>query len=230
MHKNFAVIVVAILASTSLFAQSVKVKKETARIKGENTDGYGVDLEGTFSDVNASFIKYIKSLGKVKQNSNYGALTESVLHGKNTALPIYVLTKDNNKTAQAWIGIRPGEWPSGDVESVNKQLEKTLYDFGVQYYRGQVQVQIDETNRALQAVEKQHQKLTTQSKELNMQLEDNKREKLQIEKSLANNKVENETLFKKIDKNKSDQDSIALAAEQIKKVIEAQKMKQAKIN
>ncbi len=230
MHKNFAAIVVAILASSSLFAQSVKVKKETARIKGENTDGYGVDLEGSFSDVNASFIKYIKSLGKIKQNSDYGALTESVLHGKNAALPIYVLTKDNNKTAQAWLGIKSGDWPSSDVDGVNKQLEKVLYDFGIQYYRGKAQAQIDETNRALQAVEKQQQRLITQNKELNTKLEDNKREKLQIEKSLANNKLENETLLKKIEKNKKDQDSVALAGEQIKKVIEAQKTKQAKIN
>lgn len=230
MHKKFTVIIAAILASTTLFAQSVKVKKESARIKGENIDGYGVDLEGNFSDVNASFIKYAKSLGKVKLNSDYGALTESTLNGKNAALPIYLVTKDNNKTAQAWLGIKPGDWPSDDVESVNKQLEKTLYDFGVQYYRGKVQGQIDETNHALQAVEKQQQRLTTQSKELNTKLEDNKREKLQIEKSLGNNKAENETLLKKIEKNKKYQDSVALAGEQIKKVIEAQKMRQAKIN
>lgn len=230
MHKKFTAVVVAIFAATSLFAQSVKVKKESARIKGENVEGYGVDLEGTFVDVNAAFTRYIKSLGKVKQTSDYGALTESALHGKNSTTSVYWITKDNNKTAQAWIGIKASDWPSDDVDRVNKQLEKTLYDFGVRYYRDKVQMQIDETNRALQAVEKQQQKLTSQSKELNTKLEDNKREKLQIEKSLTNNKVENETLLKKIEKNKKDQDSVTLAGEQIKKVIEAQKMKQAKIN
>lgn len=230
MHKKFTVIIVAILTSASLFGQSVKVKKESARVKGENIEGYGVDLEGSFSDVNGSFIKYMKSFGKVKQNSDYGTLIESTLNGKNTALPVYIITKDNNKTAQAWLGIKSGDWPTEDVDGVNKQLEKTLYDFGVQYYRNNVQVQIDETNHALQAVEKQQQRLTTQSKELNTKLEDNKREKLQIEKSLANNKVENEMLLKRIEKNKKDQDSVALAGEQIKKVIEAQKIKQAKIN
>lgn len=230
MHKKFTVLTIVFLSALTLSAQSVKVKKESARIKGETIEGFGIDLEGSFSDVNASFIKYIKALGKVKQNSDYSALTESSLNGKNSDLPILAITKDNAKNAQAWLGVKTNEWPATDLDAVNKQLEKALYDFGVQYYRDKVQTQIDETNRALQAVEKQQQKFTTQNRDLNTNLEDNKREKIQIEKSLEKNKLEYETLLKKIEKNKKDQDSVGLAGEQIKKVIEAQKIKQSKIN
>ena len=227
----FAVLLVLSFFGYLTSAQSVKVKKESARIKNETMEGYGVDLDGSFSDVNAAFVKYIKALGgKVKQNSDYMTLTESSINGKNSALPVFTTTKDKNNTAQAWIGVKISDWPADDLESVNKQLDKTLYDFGVQYYRNKVQAQIDETNRALQAVEKQQQRLTTQNRELNTKLEDNKREKIQIEKSMQNNKLENETLLKKIEKNKKDQDSVSIAGDQIKKVIEAQKVKQSKIN
>ena len=230
MHKKFTVLALALLPSFVLSAQSVKVKKESARIKGETAEGYGVDLEGSFSEVNASFVKYIKTLGKVKQNSDYIILTESPLNGKNSALPVLATTKDHDKNAQAWLGIKTSDWPVDAVEGMSKQLEKALYDFGVQFYRDKVQAQIDETNRALQAVEKQQQKLTVQNRDLNISLEDNKREKIQIEKSLEKNKLGYETLLKRIEKNKKDRDSVALAGEQIKKVIEAQRIKQSKIN
>ena len=229
MIKKLITLALASFFSVAGFCQTVKVKKETARIKSEAIEGYGVDLDGSFSEVNAAFIKYIKAQGKVKQNSDYISLTESNMHGKNSALPILAITKDKDKSAQAWIGIKTSEWPAEDVESIQKRLEKMLYDFGVQFYRDKIQVQIDETNHALQAVEKQQQKLTNQNRELNTKLEDNKREKIQIEKSLENNKLEYETLLKKIEKNKKDRDSVALAGDQIKKVVEAQKMKQGEI-
>lgn len=48
--------------------------------------------------------------------------------------------------------------------------------------------------------------------------------------NLEHNKLDYETLLKNIDKNKHARDSVALAGEQIKKVIEQQKEKQGKIN
>jgi hypothetical protein len=130
---------------------------------------------------------------------------------------------------QAWIGSKsPGQ--DADASNINAALEKLIADFGVKYYRDKIQVQIDETNRAYQAVEKQKQRLVNENKTLLTKVEDNKREKIQLEKALENNKLENETLLKRIEKNKLDQDSVALAGEQIKKVAEIYKEKQRKVN
>ena len=84
--------------------------------------------------------------------------------------------------------------------------------------------------RALQAVERQQQRLTNQEKDFTNRLTDNKNEKIQLEKSFENNKLQFESLTKKLAQNKKDQDSIAMATEQIKKVIEMQKQKQASVN
>jgi hypothetical protein len=89
---------------------------------------------------------------------------------------------------------------------------------------------VDESLKALQAVERQQQRLTTENRNLTIRLENNEKEKVQLEKSLEVNKLEHLSLLTKIDQNKKSQDSVAVAAEQIKKVIELHKEKQKKVN
>jgi hypothetical protein len=165
----------------------------------------------------------------VKQGFEYHTVTEAIINGKTYTPNIYAFSKENDNNVEAWMGIKINEWPADDAETVSKQLEKILYDFGIQIYRDKVQVQIDESTRALQAVEKQQQRLVNQNRDLNTKLEDNKREKIELEKAIENNKIENESLLKRIDQNKKDQDSVQIANDQIKKVIEMQKEKQRRI-
>jgi hypothetical protein len=143
-------------------------------------------------------------------------LAESVINSRTYTTPVFALVKDNGKTSTVWIGIKTSAWSADDAAQVNKELEKMLHDFGVKFYRDKIQVQIDETNRAYQAVEKQKQRLVNEKKTLLTKVEDNK--------------LENELLLKKIEKNKLDQDSVALAGEQIKKVTELHKERQRKVN
>jgi len=229
MIQKVICFVPVLFVSNILFSQAITVKKDYARIKGENLEGVSIDIDDSYSNVNSSFIKYVKTLGKTKQTSEYITLTESTLNSKVYTLPIFAITKEKDKTPQAWIGLKIGDWPTQDIEEINQQLEKIMYNFGVQFYRNKVQVQIDESNRALQAVEKQQQRFVNQTRDLTVKLEDNKREKIQLEKAIENNAVENVTLLKKIENNKKDQDSLQIANDQIKKVIEMQKEKQNKI-
>lgn len=229
MLQKFSSLFIIVLASMPLFGQSVKVKKEVAKISNENIEGYAIELEAMIKDVDPSFTKYLKTLGKVKPNGDYIMLTESTLNGKFYGLPIYGLTKDKGKLTQAWLGIKSNEWSAVDGVEISKQLETMIYNFGIKFYKDKIQEQIDESARALQAVEKQQQRLLNQNNDLNARLEENKRDKIRLEKSLLDNGVEHENLLKRIDKNKKDQDSVALANEQIKKIIELQKEKQRKV-
>ncbi len=228
--KKFTFLLFAILITSLSFAQTVKVKKETSRIKSENIEGFEVELDGTSSEVISAYMKYLKTIGKVKQSTGEITINEPTLKGTNYGMPVFATTKENGKNTSAWIGIKASDWPTENIDKVNAALEKQLYDFGVQFYRDKIQVQVDESIRASLTVEKQQQKLVNQNKELNTKLEDNKREKIQLDKSIENNRLEMETLLKKIETNKHDQDSVALAGEQIKKMIEIQKEKQRKIN
>jgi hypothetical protein len=226
--KKFVVIAIAFL-SLPLWGQSVKVEKGTSRIKGDQAEGYSVDLEGTPDEVTTALNKYLKSFAKLKMGVSPMTTAEVVINGVSYKNPLYATVKDKGQGTVAWIGLRESEW-ADNTDKVKKELERITYDFGVKYYRDKIQVQIDESARALQAVERQQQRLVNESKNLNLKLENNAKEKIQLEKSLEANKLENLTLLTKIDQNKQSQDSVAVAAEQIRKVVEMHKERQNKVN
>jgi hypothetical protein len=216
--------------SLSVAGQSIKVKKETARIKNEYADGFEIELQATAEEVEAALAKWMKSFGKTKSNDNFTAVSEPTIMEKKYTAPVYALTKQVGNIVSAWVGIESSDWSKKDAEEVSKELEKLIYDFGVNFYREKIQRQIDESLRASQAVERQQQRLQNQNRDLTTRIEANKREKIQLEKSLENNRVELETLTKRLEKNKKDQDSVAVAGDQIKKVVEMHKEKQRKVN
>jgi hypothetical protein len=222
------------LAATGLSCHaqtvSVKVKKEKARIKNEYADGFEVELQATPEEVEASLTKFMKSLGKSKSVENFLVVNEPVIQGRPYTTPVYGVNKQVGNMISAWVGIKTDDWQKDDVETVNHDLEKMLHDFGVTFYREKIQKQIDESVRAGQAVERQQQRLQNQNRDLNGKIEDNKREKIQLEKALENNRIALETLIKRLEKNKKDQDSVAMAGEQIKKVIEMHRERQRKVN
>jgi len=231
--KNFGAIAIAsallFTISMPLAGQTVKARKDESRVKGENLSGHAVDLEGSAEDVGSAFTKFIKALGKTKQSEGVITLSESTINGAVYRNPVYAVTKSKGNITTAWLGIRKAEWADG-ADAMNGELEKVIKEFGVQYYKDKIQGQIDESNRAAQAVDKQKQRLVTQNRDLNVKLEDNKREKLQLEKAIEKNKLEHEMLLKKIARNKHDQDSVTIAGDQVKKMVDAHKERQKKVN
>jgi hypothetical protein len=227
--KKFFIFILPFFISAYAEAQTVKVTKENARVKGENVEGFGVSLEGVSADISSAYIKYLKTFGKVKQTTEI-VVNEPTVLGITYTSPFYGLIKENGNKSTAWLGLIASEWKDGDDKKLNEYLERALHEFGVKFYRDKIQTQIDEAQRAVQAVEKQQQRLVNENKSLNTKIENNKNEKIQLEKSLVNNKVELETLVKKIESNKKAQDSVAIATEQIKKAVEMHKERQRKVN
>jgi hypothetical protein len=113
---------------------------------------------------------------------------------------------------------------------VYKELETLAYRFGVKFYRDKIQVQIDEAQRASDAVDKQKQRLLSQNKDLVVKLSNNEQEKIRLEKAIEVNKLEHEVLLVKIQDNKLAQDSVAQAGVQIKKAGELHRERQRKVN
>jgi hypothetical protein len=229
---KFSFIAAFLLVTNLSISQSVKVKTQQQRLKGENVDGFAVDLEGKRADVVTSLTKYLKEIGKVKfLSSDPLVITDPVFNG--TVYPkgsIYAFTNESGNVVTAWLGIRLTEWETKDATFINKQLERMANDFGVRFNRERAQAQIDESQQALDAVDKQSLRFANQGKDLAAKLAANELEKIKLEKSLETNKLENAILKVKMDNNKKAQDSIANAAVQIKKVKESQVEKLRKIN
>ncbi|MEX2231703.1 MAG: hypothetical protein WD824_06065 [Cyclobacteriaceae bacterium] len=208
------------------YAQKVEVKKENSRINSENIPGYQITLASTQEEVQNSLSRYLKTIGKTKQSDDVITISEPLIEGKKYTASLYSTTKQIGNNTAAWIGVNSD---SGEETSLNRDLEKLVYDFGVSFYREKIQIQIDESLRALQTVEKKQARLINQNKDLNNKVENNKREKLQLEKSLVGNKTELEDLTKKLQANAKAQDSVAIATEQIRKVVEMHKERQQKV-
>lgn len=207
------------------------MNKASERVKGNEIGGYTTQLTGTIEEVSSACSKYLKTLGKVKASGGQGQLLAAeVIFTKYTS-PIYATTKKQGEKISVWLGLNPSEWPTPEqAETAMKDLEKVVYDFGVKFYRDKIQVDIDESVRAQQAAEKQTLRLQNENKNLNSRLDFNQKEKIRLEKLLAENKTEYETLLASIARNKKDQDSVAIATDQIKKMVDIHKDRQGKVN
>jgi len=231
MIKVCGVIVFLLMGLVS-FSQSANVKSQQQRVKGDNVDGFAIELEGQKADVTASLTKYLKEIGKLKfLTSDPLVITDPLFNGLvYTKKSIYALTTESGNVTTAWLGIKPTEWESKDVNFINKQLERLAGEFGVRFQRERMQSQIDETQQAADAVEKQALRFLGQGKDIQTKLVNNELEKIKLDKAFEANKLENAVLKIKIENNKKAQDSIANAAGQIKKVKDEQLQKLRKIN
>lgn len=229
--NKFFVSTLLMAASVTAHGQTVAVKKQSEKIKSDNMEVYATTLEGKKEEVAAVWAKYLKTLGKLKQNSEPMILSEAVLNGTTyTGNGVYADVKKISETsATVWMGINPAEW-SSQAAQLNTDIEKTVYQFGVKYYRDKVQVQIDEAQQAFDAVEKQQQRTVNQHKDLTTKLTNNEQEKIRLEKQLESNKLENASLKIRIEQNKKAQDSLAHVSVQVQKVLEQHKERQRKIN
>lgn len=231
MQKVIAALLWIMFCSVSANAQTIVVKKEQARIKGNNLPGFETELEGNTADVTAALNKYLKVFARLKPGNNPITTSEIVISNISYKYPVYALVRERGSGAAAWMGINAGEWPSAEeAEKVQSELERLVRDFAVTYYREQVQARIDESQRAVQAVERQQQRLTTENRNLNIRLENNQKEKLQLEKALEANKLEYLNLLTRLEQNKKSQDSLAVVLEQVKKVLQAHQERKEKIN
>lgn len=231
MNKHLAFLLV-LFTTAGAHAQTITVTKQNEKVKDESIEVFAVTLDGKKEDISLAWNKFLKEIGKLKQSTDPMTVSEPMFNGTIfQANSFYTQLKKSTETSSTvWAGIIPAEWNQSDVDRINRELEKLVHQFGVTYYRNKVQEKIDETQQALDAVEKQKQRTLNQNKDLTLKLSNNDQEKIRLEKSLEANKLENAVLKIKIQNNKKAQDSLVNVGVQIKKVMETHKEKQRKIN
>lgn len=213
------------------YGQKVTVTKDSRQIKGSAAPGYATELNGSSDAVGQALNKFLKDYGKTRSSAGLITITSPVLGGttyeKNSA---YAVVKGDAMKATAWIGLIPSEWPENDAEVLVDRIKDMVYQFGVKFYRDQIQQEIDQTQQAVDATDRKLQRLMGQNKDLNTKLLSNEQEKIRLEKAIEDNKNEHVILLQKIEANKTSQDSVTNAGVQIRKVLDAQKERQQKVN
>lgn len=229
--KKFLLIPIFLFGFLSVHSQTVTVNKQKEKVKGEHLEVFAAELEGKKNDIEGAWVRFLKDMGKLKQMGNPMTVSEPIISGTPfTKGVVYAESKGEEKKTTVWAGINPTEWDEKDLTYVTRELQKMVYQFGIKFYRDQAQKEIDETQQALEAVEKQQQKSVNQNKDLTIKLSNNEQEKIQLEKSIDNNKLENAALKIRLENNVKAQDSLAHVNLQIRKVLEGQKEKLRKIN
>ncbi|MBY0433024.1 MAG: hypothetical protein K2U26_02835 [Cyclobacteriaceae bacterium] len=217
--------------SLNCVAQKVTVSKKSEKVKGGNKEGFATELDGKKEEVAVAWGKYVKELGKIKSGDAYQYVESPVLGGTvYTTGIVYLTSRGNEEKGTVWAGIDAAEWTVNDIKITEGQLEKFVYQFGIKFYRDKIQAQIDEAQRALDAVIRQQQRLVTENKNLNNKLVNNGQEKLRLEKALEANKLENLVLLQKIENNKKAQDSVSNTTVPIKKAIDFHTERLRKVN
>jgi hypothetical protein len=223
--------ILLILITNFSFSQKVAVEKSTRNIKGSESGGYAVELNGTAESVSQALSRFLKDYGKTRSSGGVVTISAPVLGGMTYENNVaYAAVKGDAIKASAWIGLNPSEWPGNDTEVLIDRIKDMVYQFGVKFYQDQIQSEIDQTQQAIDATERKLQRLVSQNKDLNNKLVSNEQDLIKLEKAIVENKNEHVILLQKLDANKLSQDSVTNAAVQIRKVLDAQKEKKQKVN
>lgn len=225
--KKFFALGIFMLTGVLAHAQKVTVSGNSERINGKNCEGYSTELTGSSEEVNASLTKYLKTFGKVKVTGNQYQVSEAQVNLTKYVNPFFASSKAKGSSVFVWMGASE---ESDSVKSIQKELEKLVYNFGVKFYKDKIQADIDESLRAQNAAEKQQQRLTLEGKNLASRQEMNAKEKVRLQKALADNKLDSIKFVTTLARNKKSQDSLAIATDQIKKMVETHKERQRKVN
>jgi hypothetical protein len=230
--NKFILLVASLFVFAPAEAQTVVVKMQSDNVKGENMEGYATEVQGKKTDVNTTLTKILKDHGKIKfLSSDPTVVTNPMLDGALYEKGILFATlKESSSVVTIWIGRKVSDWQGTDAETINKQVEKLVYQTGIQFYRDQVQMQIDQTQQAADAVAKQISRTISQSQDLVKKLENNGQEKIRLENSIELNKLENAVLKVKIENNKKAQDSLVSATAKIQQMKQVHEERLRKIN
>lgn len=229
--KHFALFCLIATSVVVSHAQTINVVKKNHKIKSANAAGHAVELTGAINDAETILPKFLKNYGRARSNVGFTSVANPFLNGITyEGKVIYATVEGNESRCEVWIGLDTAEWRGEDVPRILDRINKVVYQFGVRFYHDLVQKEIDESQQAFDATEKQKSRLINQNKDLNIRLSNNEQEKIHLEKALEANALEKVVLLQKIENNKKAQDSVANAGVQIKKVLDAKIEKQKKIN
>lgn len=226
--KKF-VLVPFLLVYVISFGQTVVVKREKQKIKNDNIYSFSTTLDANAEDVNSALLKFLKNYGKPKQQEEAIVLAECIINGQAFTKALYGGTRQANAVTYAWIGVNLKDW-AADSAMVVSRLEAMVKEFGVNFYRDKIQVQIDEAQRAVDIVSKQQQRTLNEQQSIQQKIENNKKEYQQLLKAIQKNRSDSVALVLRLDKNKASTDSLRVVSDKVKQALVFQKERQGKVN
>ena len=227
MTKIF-VFLTAFCFSVSVQAQKIKVSESTEEVQQITRTGMSTVIELDAKDVQKAWQKQLKNYGKLDVSN--GVITVPVANVSaisSSPCRIVSTVKSNSKGATVWWAIDMGDahvTASGN-NSAYRSAERILHDFAAECYRDDINEQVKDAEKALNASVKNQDKQVREGENLVKDVAKNKQDKANLEQKLKDNAAELEQLQKDIAKNKTDQATAVQETEKMKKAVEVVRAK-----
>ena len=103
---------------------------------------------------------------------------------------------------------------------MNTEVKKLVREFGVYFYQNKAQLEIDESNQAIKAVDRQKSRLVTEREILTQKVAYNQKERVRLLKALQEIKQDSIGLQQRLNANQQAQDSVKIVGDQVQKVLQ----------
>lgn len=224
-------VVTLMLGKGALKAQTVEVNPANGSIKEKSLKGFVVCLELDVKDLEKSWSRYLKSLGKfetVERQAMVG-LALMLPAVSSDAIDFYSKVTVSPRCVQVFMGgLRAGS--SLELLDVqNDNIKKLLYDFAVEQYRQDLIGQISEAERVVNLAVKAHDKRESEGENIKSKLKRNRKEKVNLLKSIDENASNLKKLQVDSARNVTEQESALEEINKVRKIAEDKKQKLSQV-
>lgn len=228
MKRIFGALFILIILFNA-FGQSVIVEEDSKNVGGSKRKGLSTSIQLDPDYVSGHWKDFLKNYGRVSTSGNDFTVEAPQIPGIATGEGtfIYSTIKKERDASSVFMTIDLGK---GDMENGSEEYAKAkemLHKFGVEVYRSDVQIQIDDAENAVAATVKFQEKTIEDGKKLEQKIIKNTEEKQKLEMLLEQNKNEKVVLDSLVVQNQLDQKKME---EEVIKMKEALEIVKGKMN
>lgn len=212
-------------------AQGIVVQPSQAAIEGQQRPGLATQIVLDKKFVERCWIKKMKELGRpdVVKGGAYVIRNLNLTSVRTEPLDLYSLVETTQEGIIVFWAIDLGSHFLSDTCIEYQATSRLLHEFAVQVYREDMNLQIAEADKTLDATVRQHDKQVEQGSKISQNINKNKLEKLKLEKALNDNAADLVRLKNDSISNRLQQGSLLEEIEKIRKVVEEKRAKLQKI-
>jgi len=207
MIRILVVILVCLWVSFGSHAQTILVKNAESTINQMPRKGVSVKIELDRRTVEKQWLKLLRSWGKLDTYKSGGYQVNPAQISSISATPVVAFAglEADNTGVTAFLAIDLGTSFIVEGSKEYEPMRKILQDFATELYREDINNQIAEADKAVDAAVRFHDKKMEQAADLARALEKNKADKAKLERQLKENIDQFGKLLTDSTQNKADQ-------------------------
>ena len=174
----------------NVYAQTVIVEDDSKNVQGTKRKGISTKIRLDADFVSDAWKDYLKNYGRVSSSGSDYTIENpeipGITSGAGTSY-LYSTIKKERESTLVFLSVDLGNGFPEDGSPEYVELKELLHKFGVKVYRADVQIQIDDAEKAVEATVKLQDKTINEGEKLEHKLEKNLEEKEKLELLLKQN-------------------------------------------